>query len=63
VVRTAKIHIYYAFSPSLLPQLSHIKLIMNGTLFATIQPTPGQSGGSSAGCGGGVHDSARAAGA
>ena len=46
VVRTAKIHVYYAFSPSLLPQLSHIKLIMNGTLFATIQPTPGQLGGS-----------------
>ena len=46
VVRTAKIHLYYAFSPSLLPQLSHLKLIMNGTLFATIQPTPGQVGGS-----------------
>ena len=46
VVRAAKIHIYYAFSPSLLPQLSHIKLIMNGTLFATVQPTPGQVGGS-----------------
>jgi len=46
VVRSAKIHIYYAFSPSLLPQLSHLKLMMNGTLFATIQPTPGQVGGS-----------------
>jgi cellulose synthase (UDP-forming) len=46
VVRTAKIHIYYAFSPSLLPQLSHLKLILNGTLFATIQPIPGQVGGS-----------------
>ncbi|HEV2483898.1 MAG TPA: UDP-forming cellulose synthase catalytic subunit [Terracidiphilus sp.] len=46
VVRTARIHIYYAFSPSLLPQLSHIKLILNGTLFATLQPTPGQVGGS-----------------
>ena len=29
-----------------MPQLSHIKLILNGTLFATIQPTPGQVGGS-----------------
>jgi cellulose synthase (UDP-forming) len=48
VVRTAKIHIYYAFSPSLLPQLSHLKLIMNGTLFATVQPTPGRLGGSEA---------------
>ena len=46
VVRTAKIHVYYAFSPSLLPQLSHLKLILNGTLFATIQPTPGQGSGS-----------------
>jgi cellulose synthase (UDP-forming) len=46
VVRAAKIHVYYAFSPSLLPQLSHLKLLMNGTLFATIQPTPGQVGGS-----------------
>ncbi|MGA2534918.1 MAG: UDP-forming cellulose synthase catalytic subunit [Terracidiphilus sp.] len=46
VVRSAKIHVYYAFSPSLLPQLSHIKLLMNGTLFATVQPTPGERGGS-----------------
>jgi cellulose synthase (UDP-forming) len=46
VVRTAKVHVYYAFSPSLLPQLSHIKLMINGTLFGTIQPTPGQLGGS-----------------
>jgi cellulose synthase (UDP-forming) len=46
VPRTAKIHIYYAFSPSLQPQLSHLKLVMNGTLFATVQPTPGQAGGS-----------------
>jgi cellulose synthase (UDP-forming) len=48
VARTAKIHLFYAFSPSLLPQLSHIKLILNGTLFATVQPTPGQLGGSDA---------------
>jgi cellulose synthase (UDP-forming) len=46
VVGPAKIHIFYSFSPSLIPQLSHLKLIMNGTLFATIQPTPGQNGGS-----------------
>jgi cellulose synthase (UDP-forming) len=46
VVRSAKIHVYYAFSPGLLPQISHIKLLVNGTLFATVQPTPGQSGGS-----------------
>jgi cellulose synthase (UDP-forming) len=47
VVRNAKVHIFYAFSPSLLPQLSQIKLLLNGTLFATVQPTPGQTGGSS----------------
>ncbi len=46
VVRTAKIHLSYAFSPALIPQLSHLKLILNGNLFATIQPTPGQFGGS-----------------
>ena len=46
VVRSAKVHIYYAFSPSLLPQLSHLKLMMNGSLFATLQPAPGQMGGS-----------------
>jgi cellulose synthase (UDP-forming) len=46
VVRTAKIHVNYAFSPSLLPQLSQLKLIMNGAYFATVQPTPGQFGGS-----------------
>ena len=46
VPRTAKIHMYYAFSPALMPQLSHLKLILNGTLFATIQPTPGKLGGS-----------------
>jgi cellulose synthase (UDP-forming) len=44
VPRSAKIHVYYTFSPSLLPQLSHIKLMMNGTLFATIEPTPDAGG-------------------
>jgi cellulose synthase (UDP-forming) len=46
VVRTATIHVHYAFSPSLIPQLSHLKLILNGTLFATIQPTAGKFSGS-----------------
>ena len=46
VVRTAAIHVHYAFSPSLIPQLSQLKLILNGTLFATIQPAPGKFGGS-----------------
>jgi len=46
VVRTAKIHLNYAFSPRLLPPLSHIKLMMNGALFATVEPMPGGRGGS-----------------
>lgn len=47
VPRSAKIHLSYAFSPSLIPQLSMIKLMLNGTLFATIQPNPNGNGGSS----------------
>jgi cellulose synthase (UDP-forming) len=46
VPRSAKIHVVYSFSPSLLPQISHLKLLINGTLFATIEPTPNGSGGS-----------------
>jgi cellulose synthase (UDP-forming) len=46
VVRTATIHFSYAFSPALIPQLSQLKLILNGTLFATVQPTAGKYGGS-----------------
>ncbi len=46
VVKSAKIHIYYTFSPSLLPQLSHMQLMLNGTLFATIPIPPGQTPGS-----------------
>jgi cellulose synthase (UDP-forming) len=44
VPRSAKIHVSYAFSPGLLPEISHIKLMLNGTLFATIQPTPDGKG-------------------
>ena len=43
VVKAAKIHIYYSFSPSLLQQLSHMQLILNGTLFATLPIPPGES--------------------
>ena len=46
VPTSATLHLSYAFSPGLLPQLSHLKLILNGTLFATVQPTPGKMGGS-----------------
>ena len=49
VPRTATLHLSYAFSPALIPQLSHLKLSLNGTLFATVQPSPGQYGGSDPG--------------
>lgn len=45
VVRTATMHIRYHFSPGLIPSLSHLKVSLNGTLFATLpvtqQPAPG----------------------
>jgi len=40
VVKAAKLHVYYIFSPSLLSQLSHIRISLNGTLFATLQVPP-----------------------
>jgi cellulose synthase (UDP-forming) len=43
VVRSAKIHIYYSFSPALLQQMSHIQLMVNGTLFATLPVPPDQT--------------------
>jgi cellulose synthase catalytic subunit (UDP-forming) len=43
VVKSARIHIYYSFSPGLLPQLSHMQLLLNGTLFATLPIPPGQT--------------------
>jgi cellulose synthase (UDP-forming) len=49
VPRVAKIHIDYAFSPALIPQLSQLRLSLNGTVFTTIQPTPGKFGGSDPG--------------
>ncbi|MFP5276056.1 MAG: UDP-forming cellulose synthase catalytic subunit [Acidobacteriota bacterium] len=49
VPTSATMHVSYAFSPGLLPQISHLKLILNGTLFATVQPTPGKMGGSDGG--------------
>ncbi len=38
VPRAAKIHIFYIFSPSLLSRLSHIRVSINGTMFAAIEP-------------------------
>ncbi len=39
VVKTATMHLKYHFSPGLLPQLSHLKVSINGTVFATIPVT------------------------
>ena len=59
VVKTATMHIRYHFSPALLPTLSHLKVSLNGTLFATLpvsmQPTVNgaraEGGGDQAGSG------------
>ncbi len=39
VVKTAVMRIRYHFSPGLLPELSHLKISLNGTLFYTIPVT------------------------
>ncbi|MDE3104609.1 MAG: UDP-forming cellulose synthase catalytic subunit, partial [Acidobacteriota bacterium] len=36
VVKTATMKLRYHFSPGLIPQLSHLKVSLNGTLFATL---------------------------
>ena len=36
VVKTATLHLRYHFSPGLIPELSHLKVSLNGTLFATL---------------------------
>src|SRR6202041_2910115 len=43
IVKTATMKLRYHFSPGLIPSLSHIKVSLNGTLFATLavdQPAP-----------------------
>ncbi len=39
VVKTATMHLKYHFSPGLLPALSHLKVSLNGSLFATLAVT------------------------
>jgi cellulose synthase (UDP-forming) len=36
VVKTSTMHLKYHFSPGLLPDISHLKVSLNGTLFATL---------------------------
>jgi cellulose synthase (UDP-forming) len=44
IVKTATMKLQYHFSPGLIPSLSHLKVSLNGTLFATLpvtlKPTP-----------------------
>ena len=39
VIKSATIHLRYHFSPGLIPLLSHLKVSLNGTLFATLPVT------------------------
>ena len=39
IIKTATMHIRYHFSPGLLPDISHLKISLNGTLFATLPVT------------------------
>ncbi|WP_263365900.1 UDP-forming cellulose synthase catalytic subunit [Edaphobacter bradus] len=39
VVKTATMHLRYHFSPGLIPALSHLKVSLNGTVFATLPVT------------------------
>ena len=39
IVKTATMHIRYHFSPGLIPDISHLKVSLNGTLFATLPVT------------------------
>ena len=39
IVKTATMHLRYHFSPGLIPSLSHLKVSLNGTLFATLPVT------------------------
>jgi cellulose synthase (UDP-forming) len=43
VVKTATMRLHYHFSPGLIPSLSHLKVSLNGTLFATLSVTAKQS--------------------
>ncbi len=43
-VKTATMHLRYHFSPGLIPSLSHLKVSLNGTLFATLPVTTQPSG-------------------
>jgi cellulose synthase (UDP-forming) len=38
-VKTATMKLYYHFSPGLIPEISHLKVSLNGTLFATLAVT------------------------
>jgi len=39
VVKTARVHLRYHFSPALIPSLSHLKIMLNGAMVATLPVT------------------------
>jgi cellulose synthase (UDP-forming) len=43
VVKSATMRLHYHFSPALIPTLSHLKVSLNGTLFATLSVTAKQT--------------------
>jgi cellulose synthase (UDP-forming) len=43
VVKSAVMHLRYRFSPGLLPDISHIRVSLNGTIFATLPVTTSPS--------------------
>jgi cellulose synthase (UDP-forming) len=45
IVKTATMHMVYHFSPALIQQMSHIKVMLNGTIVATVQPPATQTAG------------------
>lgn len=44
LVRSARLHLRYSYSPALLPDLSHLKVTVNGVTVATL-PTPHENAG------------------
>ncbi len=57
VPRSVKIHVFYIFSPSLVAHISHIRISINGTAFAAIEPKEQGNGAVSENAEGDLRDS------
>ena len=42
VVQQAKLNLHYSFSPALIPEMSHLNVLLNGTLIASL-PAPSKT--------------------